>query len=279
MSTRPLVRLSLAMIAVAVAGFALFYTLRAGLPPAVGFDWPTRDASGRDLDLPQQAALVREYRTHVSASARFLAGPERSRRFDAVDVAALDSTDTQGFDRRFNASYDTQQFFDGARFHATTALVLFGVLFVCGLLGLLRLKVRGVVAIGGGILVLALLGGGAILYFTGAGMLAGVLGGLMLVAFFGQLIAANLLPDANHPWVVAAEDELRALPPERRRRHILVRMIAGIGLTLFGAVMTALSMAIHAGVVVVATGAIAGGLGMMVTPILAAIRMRAAPRV
>jgi hypothetical protein len=155
-------------------------------------------------------------------------------------------------------------------------IILFYILLACGLLGLLRLKVRGVVAVGLGVLTLAILGGGALLIFTGASTLAGIMLAIMLLSFFAQLVGANLMVGANHPFVVHAEEELRALPPDRRKAHIAKRVIGGIALTIFGAAMTALSLAIHAGVVVVATGAIAGGLFMMFTPLIASVRLRVA---
>jgi hypothetical protein len=155
-------------------------------------------------------------------------------------------------------------------------IILLWITLACGLLGLARLRVRGLVAIGGGILVLAILGGGALRVFTGASPLAAFMLPFMLLGFFGQLVGANLLPGADHPFVVQAEDELRALPPDRRRAHITTRIVGGGLVFVLGCGMTAVSLAIHAGVVVVATGAIAGGLFMMTTPLIAIVRMRMA---
>ncbi len=264
MSNKYLAGVSLAMIAVAVIGLVALYAIRGGLPAVPGYDWPERDEHGASRDEAAQRAEVVALRAKATATSRFLAGTEATRRIARPLPDKLD----------FRDKYDSRGFFEAARLHAMVAIILLWVVFGCGVLGLARLKVRGLVAVGGGFLVLAILGGGALLVFTGAGTLAGILLAIMLLGFFGQLIGANLMVGANHPFVVHAEEQMLALPPDRRRAYIAKRVIGGIALTLFGGAATAASIAIGGPVVVVATGAIAGGLMMMATPLIASIRMR-----
>jgi hypothetical protein len=271
MSTKYLFRVSLAIIVVSVLGLAVFYLMRSSLPPAVDWNWP-EEVNGRKLDVPAQKQLVMEYRKHANGTARFLAGAKASERLDRITV----SNDPNKLE--FEERYDTRSFFESARWHATTVIVLFYILLACGFMGLLRLRAKHWVLASNTILVLALLGGGALLFFTGASSLAALMVPLMLFGFFGQLVGANLLPGADHPMIVAAEAELRALSPSGRAAHIAKRFIGGILLVAIGGGLTALSIAILPQGAVVATGAIAGGLFMMTTPLIASIRLRARPR-
>ena len=271
MTNKYLAMVSLAMIVFAGIGLGTFYVMRGGLPPVPDWDWP-REVNGKQLDEAAQRVEVETLRAKANGVSRFLAGSETSRRFDAAKPT--------GSGDQFNSKYDTRQFFEAARFHASTVIILWWILLACGLLGLARLKVRGLVAVGGGILTLALLGGGALLVFTGAGTLGGLMLAVMLVSFFGQLIAANLMVDANHPFVLQAEEQLRALPPERRKSHIAKRIAIGIVMLALGGVLTVAAIAIGAGrVVVVPTGLIAVGLFSISTPLIASISLRIRSRV
>ena len=265
MSNKYLVAVSLAMIAVAGIMLGLFYVMRGTLPPVPDWNWPG-EINGKRLDDDAQREEVAALRAKANGVSRFLAGSETARRFDAA---------VPGTKLEFNAKYDTRHFFEAARWHATIVIILCWILIACGLLGLARLKVRGLVAVGGGILSLALLGGGALLVFTGAATLGGIMVAIMMLGLFGQLIASNLMVGANHPFVVNAEEQLRALPPEKRKLHIAKRIIVGLVMLALGVALTVAAIAIGAGrVVVVPTGLIAVGLFSIATPLIASIRLR-----
>jgi len=159
-------------------------------------------------------------------------------------------------------------------------IVLFAVSALAGLLSFLRLRFRGVTLLTCSLLALGAGGGiGALLLFETHPVWMVVPSLLSLVGFFGLLVGTNLLPDANHPWVVAAEDRLRSLPPAKRRVHVVTRVAAGILLAAVAAIGTAASyvMASPGSIYTAYVGALALGLILIALPIIASARVSAGP--
>jgi hypothetical protein len=156
------------------------------------------------------------------------------------------------------------------------ASFLFGMLALVGLLGLFRLRRRGMTIISAGLGVLAAgTGVASIALFDGQRLVLLVPTALCLLGTFGQLVAANLMPDADHPWILAAEARLRALAPARRVSHVLMRV--GIGLGASAIALGASVWNIHHGPgrwVPVYTGGVAMGLIFSALPLIAMFRVR-----
>lgn len=269
MSSKYLVRVSALMIAVAIAGLAAFGALRSVVPTISDrYDWLSTDDAGKSRTAAEQRAIVETLAAKItgSASIRFVSG--------RTDRLTEELAEMRAGKLQPDAVWGIRNAIDAGRIHATVAMILYAVLLVCGLFGLLRLRVRHMVLAGNSISILAVLGGGAILGFTNGGAIAALTVVPLMLGFFGQLVASNLLPGADHPFVVAAERELLALPPALRARRIAKRLVIGLVITVVGLAATAASIAIGGHTVVVAGGAIAGGLAMMTTPLIATARIR-----
>lgn len=163
---------------------------------------------------------------------------------------------------------------------ATLAMVLFGVAAAAGLLSLLRLVMRVVTFVTCSLLVLGAatgIMGLIVLDASPVWLLAPT--ALSILGFCGLLVGTNLLPDANHRLVVAAEERLRGLPAARQRTHVITRVLAGVGLAVVAVVATAGSYALAApgGLYAAYVGALALGLIGSVVPIIAAARVAAGP--
>lgn len=264
MSKKYLIAVSVAMVLVSVIGLGAFYALRGSVAAAPDWSWP-ETVDGKRLDEAQQRVEVDALRAKASGTVKFLAGAEAAERFTDAGSTKYD----------FSSSYDTRLLFEKARFHATTSIILLWIMLACALLGLLRLRVKGMVAVSGGVMSLAILGGAALLVFTGGGTLAAVVIPIMLAGFFGQLIAANLLPGPPHPFVAAVEQQMRTMTVAQKSGFTIKRVVGGLVLVAVGIGLTVLSIGIGAGrVAVVPTGAILAGLMSMTTPLVASIRLR-----
>lgn len=272
-----LVVVSLVMIAIGSLGGIATLSARSAFPavPPDAYVWVLPEP-GAKLDVDAQRAQLDEHRRAASRAGglRFFAGDEDTR---ALAWAAERYDKRAGSDETRDLGDALRDVHDGARFHAGVVSILCLVLAACGVLGLLRLRVRGTTVIGGGILVLAMLGGGVILLVTGASGLAWIAILVYLAAFFGQLLGTALLPGRPHPFLVEAEQKLLAVPRSRRARYLATRLIGGAALVVIGAAATIASMAMG-GVVVVAWGAVVGGCFMIAMPMIAALRLRAQGR-
>jgi hypothetical protein len=271
--------LSGAMVASALVGGGAVGLLVRALPsspsPALAqpYAWngPLPGAAQR------QAVLDGVRIVEGSGAARVLAGSRATDRIEramrALDAGERTDLARGKLERELAIAADKM---DGAaRGTAILASCLFGILGLCGLLGLLRLKVRGMTVLSCGLLALAAGGGAAATALFDAGPLWVALPTILCtLGLFGQLFATNLLPGSNHPFVVGAEAELAAMAPARRRRHVVVRVGAGIAVSAV-AVLGTLASLLWAGgpVVTVFTGAFAAGLMIAMTPLIASVRL------
>jgi len=160
------------------------------------------------------------------------------------------------------------------------ASILFVVMGLSGLLSFLRLRrLRGVTFLTCSLLALGVaagISGLALFELNPVWAVAPTL--LSVLGFFGVLVGTNLLPDSNHPLVVAAEERLRGLAARKRRVHMATRVFGGLFLSGAAVIGTVVSHTVTApGAFYTAyVGAFAVGLIATALPLIAAARLSTA---
>lgn len=236
------------MLVLAVFGAAFIGVGLAALPPVRSSD---AMSGARSLRQSKVVTLM----TGRRAAERLRAATERDPAADPREVAGV-----------------VRAVSNSVKGSSTVALVAFGVLALSGAIGLSRLRIRRMTILSSSICALGAAAGFASLAFLDvAPLLAAIPALLCALGVFGQLVATNLLPDANHPFVVGADEYLSALSPRRRRRYVGGSMLLGFGV----AVASVVAMVALDGDLASYMGLFITGLFIAALPFIAFVRMRA----
>lgn len=274
------IRMNATMLACAVFGAATIVVLLRALPdvPPTPLSRVYKAGAQGSLTAERRATIDRAHsELRESLAARLLTGPETAVTLERESRAFAGSGRAEAApiyaEQRLAAAVDLAH--EGTLASAIVSLALFGGLGLSGLLGFLRLKVRAMTILSCSLLgVFAGAGGAGLAFLDLSRPCVVVPTVLCTLGLFGQLMTTNLLPDSNHPFIVQAEAQLRALTPDQRRRHLVLHLGAGLGLATIGVLGTFASLFLTDGPVFkVFTGAFAFGLIVAVVPLTAAVRL------
>jgi hypothetical protein len=271
MKTTYLVAVSVLMLAVAAIGLLMMTVLFESLPPVI----PDQLDSFGDRD---RAYEIDNYRSlEDSGIARILAG-ERS--ISEIDRLA----------HAHDADRTSEALADGlgdairsagirAREHAGVMIAMFMALAIAGVFGILRLRMAGMAAFGGGLLAIATATGTALLIVTDGGAMAAIVAPPCLVALLALALAANLMPDPPIRAIARLERRLRGLTPIERSVYLATRI--GIGAVSATAVLVATVATTHVrspSAATIATLLFATGTTFAAVPLIAYVRLRVGGR-
>jgi len=262
---------AVALAVVVIAGAAVAAVVSTSLPPVSdSMEWKRDDvlAYGRPL-ADSSAARMFDPKGHaeiVAAVAKVEATPPGTPETATPIEASPSYVGMRIQDHRRDA-----------RTSRTVAIATLGIALFAGLLALLRAFVFApprrspLVPIAIGVLVIAMLPG-ALLLWISSRLLGDGVEAFLLLAAFGLFVASNLAPGPAHPFIAEVEERLARATPGRRRAHLALRIVGGAALFLAGVVATAISASMGGSVMIVFTGAMAGGIVIMGSSVAVAIR-------